>query len=440
MSKFRLQHMPVEWHEIIDEESTLPATQATLKEKATLVGRTGFMMLSVGTSAWRVRAAMNKISRVLGITCNADIGLVSIEYTCYEGDQSAGGTLSLSTTGINTHKLMYLREFEDGFADRANRYSVTQFHRILDKIGALPANYNALQLSAASAVACCAFTFLLGGGPIEMILAFFGAGTGQFVRKKLIEKHVTLIANVAAAVLSACLMYMLLMLGAEKIFRISIIHRVGYICSMLFVIPGFPLITGFLDLAKLDLRSGLERLTYAVIIIGTATLTGYVAANVTSYSPGSFEDFTCSPQFMLIMRMICSFFGVFGFSYLFNTPRKVGATAGVIGMIANTLRLTLIDFTPVPIGVAAFIGALAAGLLASLTGKFRGYPRICLTVPSIVIMVPGMFMYKAIYYLGQNDISEAGVWLAKTLLIVLALPLGLIFARIFTDTNFRKSS
>ena len=140
MSKFRLQHMPVEWHEIIDEESTLPATQATLKEKATLVGRTGFMMLSVGTSAWRVRAAMNKISRVLGITCNADIGLVSIEYTCYEGDQSAGGTLSLSTTGINTHKLMYLREFEDGFADRANRYSVTQFHRILDKIGALPAN------------------------------------------------------------------------------------------------------------------------------------------------------------------------------------------------------------------------------------------------------------------------------------------------------------
>ena len=31
---------------------------------------------------------------------------------------------------------------------------------------------------------------------------------------------------------------------------------------MLFIIPGFPFITSGIDLAKLDLRSGLERLAY----------------------------------------------------------------------------------------------------------------------------------------------------------------------------------
>lgn len=36
---------------------------------------------------------------------------------------------------------------------------------------------------------------------------------------------------------------------------------------MLFIIPGFPFITSGIDLAKLDLRSGLERLTYAIIIV-----------------------------------------------------------------------------------------------------------------------------------------------------------------------------
>ena len=58
---------------------------------------------------------------------------------------------------------------------------------------------------------------------------------------------------------SACCVYVMLIKLAEIIFNVSNIHQAGYICSMLFVIPGFPLITGGIDLAKLDLRSGLER-------------------------------------------------------------------------------------------------------------------------------------------------------------------------------------
>ena len=72
--------------------------------------------------------------------------------------------------------------------------------------------------------------------------------------------------------------------------------------------------------------------------------------------------------------------------------------------------------------------------------KWIGWPRITITVPSIVIMVPGMFMYKGIYYIALNDIATGGLWLTKAVLIVAALPLGLIFARIITDKNFRKSS
>ena len=49
-------------------------------------------------------------------------------------------------------------------------------------------------------------------------------------------------------------------------------------------------------------------------------------------------------------------------------------------------------------------------------------------------------MYKGIYYIVLNDISTGYMWLTKAFLIVLALPLGLIAARILTDNNFRKSS
>lgn len=55
-------------------------------------------------------------------------------------------------------------------------------------------------------------------------------------------------------------------------------HQEGYIGAMLFVIPGFPLITAGLDIAKLDMRSGIERLSYAVSIIVMATLVGWMVA------------------------------------------------------------------------------------------------------------------------------------------------------------------
>ena len=139
MGKFRKQHMTIKWQDMITSESTCPASQAGLKEKASLVGRVGLLMLSVGTGAWRVRASMNKIARGLGITCNADIGLLSIEYTCADKGETFTNALSINTTGVNTDKLNALESFTDGFAERADRYSVEQFHRILDKLGTMPA-------------------------------------------------------------------------------------------------------------------------------------------------------------------------------------------------------------------------------------------------------------------------------------------------------------
>ncbi|PWJ10808.1 threonine/serine ThrE exporter family protein [Ruminococcus flavefaciens] len=440
MSKFRKQHMSIDWHGVVDSESMEPAINASLSEKATLVGRIGLMMLSVGTAAWRVRASMNKLARALDITCNADIGLLSIEYTCIGNGETYTNAISLNNTGVNTDKLNELENFADGFAERVGKYSVQQFHMILDKFQDMKGNYKAWNLGLASALACCAFTFLLGGGIVEMICAFFGAGVGNFVRKKMLEKQITLFANVAIGVASACCTYVLFIKLAELLLNVSDIHQAGYICSMLFVIPGFPLITGGMDLAKLDLRSGIERVTYALLIILVATLTGWVSALIFNFHPQDFEAYQLDPLLRFAITMITSFCGVYGFSLMFNSTRKMAATAGLIGMIANTLRLELIDMAEIHVGLAAFIGALTAGLLASAIHHWIGYPRITLTVPSIVIMVPGMFMYKGIYYIALNDIATGGLWLTKAVLIVAALPLGLIFARIITDKNFRKSS
>ena len=58
-------------------------------------------------------------------------------------------------------------------------------------------------------------------------------------------------------------------------------------------------------------------------------------------------------------------------------------------------------------------------------------------MPAIVIMVPGLYFYKGIYNLGIMSLSESASWLASAILIIIALPLGLIFARILSDKSFR---
>ncbi|MCB7112325.1 threonine/serine exporter family protein, partial [Agathobacter rectalis] len=82
-----------------------PAQKANLVERSTIVGRIGIMMLACGTGAWRVRDSMNVVSQKLNMTCSADIGLVSIEYTCMDANNSYTQALSLPNTGVNTTKL-----------------------------------------------------------------------------------------------------------------------------------------------------------------------------------------------------------------------------------------------------------------------------------------------------------------------------------------------
>ena len=67
-------HMEVYWHDYASASKGNPITEAGLVEKASVIGRTGLMLLECGTGAWRVRSSMNTLSRELGVTTTADIG------------------------------------------------------------------------------------------------------------------------------------------------------------------------------------------------------------------------------------------------------------------------------------------------------------------------------------------------------------------------------
>ena len=442
-------HMQAKWHEVVTS-GDVPAVDAPLADKSTIICRTGLLALSSGTGAWRVRDTMNRVARTLGVTVHADISLLSIECTCIEGHESFSEVVSLPTTGVNTHRIWlvenYLREIET----LGRELTVHGYHELLDVIEHAKPNYAPWQLGLASGCACGAFVFLLGGGPVEMFCALCGAGLGNFVRASMGRRKIGQFSGVACGVAAACVTYLLVLMALGAFIPQAMNHVAGYIGAMLFVIPGFPLITSGLDIAKLDMRSGIERLTYAASIIALATLVGWMVAEVVGLAPDDFQPLGLSPLVTALLRLAMSFVGVFGFSMMFNSPFKMCATAGAIGMVANTLRLELVDLPKVmpwlglsagvPPEAAAFFGALCAGLLAAVVGLKTSFPRISLTVPSIVIMVPGLYMYRAIYYMCVFDTVNMLGWATRAILIVAFLPVGLGVARSLTDSRWRHTS
>ena len=341
-----------------------------------------------------------------------------------EGAAANGATAESPAAGSTKRKNRVPKEYAEHFNERSDEekakggITVRQAHERLDLIERRKPLYKPWFSGLASALACAAFVFLLGGGPYDMIGAFVGAGLGQWMRRRLFAYHlnqffVTFVCVAAAAL--ACT-------GTLRLIGIfdpvALSHDTAYIGAMLFVIPGFPLITGGLDMAKIDFPSGIQRVAYVLCIILMATLAGWAVAVMVHLHPEGFEPLGLDPWVNGLLRFVAAFVGVWGFSVLFNSPQRMCLTAALIGAITDTLRLELQDFNVAP-EMATFIGAFLAGILASAWRSsvrrgwlppHLGYPRICLTVPSIVIMVPGLYMYRAMWYLGSFQTMNALDW------------------------------
>ncbi|KFI68940.1 MAG: threonine/serine exporter family protein [Bifidobacterium merycicum] len=323
--------------------------------------------------------------------------------------------------------------------------TVRQAHERLDMIEHRKPLYSPAFAGLASACACASFVFLLGGGPFDMIGAFVGAGLGHWLRRRLFAHHLNqfFVTFVCVAVAALACTGTLRLIGLFN--PVALQHDTAYIGAMLFVIPGFPLITGGLDMAKIDFPSGVQRITYVLCIILMATLAGWMVASIVHLNPQGFEPLGLNPVVNCLLRMLFAFIGVWGFSVMFNSPQRMCLVAATIGLITDTLRLEIVD-AGVPAEAGAFIGALLAGLLASAwrsavrrgwLAPHLGYPRICLTVPSIVIMVPGLYMYQAMFHLGQFDTLNALDWAFRAFMVILCLPIGLAMARVITDKSWR---
>lgn len=403
---------------------------AMLAEKSAAVCRIGSLMLSAGTGSYRVKLCMGRVAAALGIDqLEAQVSLTEIVATTRAHGAFRTQVVEVPVPHVDADRIEELMRLS---LRAAPGTTAAEFHAELDAVVARRALYPRWLVVAGAAMACAAFAFLNNGRWMECLAAGLAAALGKFVQLSLRRFRLNPLAVVAVASFVACLTFMLLANGIALIIPGLSVEAAAFTSAILFLVPGFPLLTAALDLARFDFSSGVSRLLYTVMITVAASLGGWLVAwgfglPLTPITPPEL-----APGPLALLRAVASFAGVLGFALTFNTPLRVGLVAATIGSIANVLRLSAVD-----LGVNALAAALVAttivGLLAGWVNQRLLAPRITLSVPAVLIMIPGASTYRAMVGMINEDALAALTNFTAALGVVVCLAAGLAVARMVTD-------
>ncbi|WES62745.1 threonine/serine exporter family protein [Microbacter sp. GSS18] len=397
--------------------------------------RLGAMMLGAGASSARVRAVMSRVAVALGIDrLDIRVGMTEIVVTA----QRAGlyrTRVAEVRPAVDAMKITALKRLSH---DVTTETTVEQLQQRLDEIAAAGPRYPLLVRALAAGAACAAFAVLLNGGWADAVAVGVAAAIGQLIRMMLMrsglnEFLVVFLAAVASLVSFLGGTALLDLLGAP-----SSGHDTVLTAAVLFLVPGFPLVTGALDLARLDLAAGINRVVYAaLVLLATGTAVWAVAAIVRASATATAAPLIDEP-ILTAARLVAGFVGVLGFALLFSTPFAVAATAAAIGTVANAGRLLLTD-AHVEAGVAALAAAFTVGIIASFVSDPLRAARVTLTVPAVLIMVPGAATYQAIAATIEGDTLAAVQQAFEAVFVVVALAAGLTVARVLTEREWNRA-
>lgn len=112
----------------------------------------------------------------------------------------------------------------------------------------------------------------------------------------------------------------------------------------------------------------------------------------------------------------------------------------MIGAFINVGRLALVDELDVQTPAAVGLAALAAGLLATFAAERTRFSRVTLSVPAVVIMIPGVPLYRSLTYLNNGQMLEALQSLFTVIFTIVGIGMGLAVARMLTDKNWLTES
>src|SRR5690606_18119624 len=137
--------------------------------------------------------------------------------------------------------------------------------------------------------------------------------------------------------------YVGIVLGLEELGVADASPEAGLISPVLYLVPGFPLVTGVLDLVRMDLSAGVARLAYVTVTLLSAGVSVWAWPRVSALvNDGTTTTVRAGPR-LLALQVVASADAAAGFAMLGHDAPRAASVAAVIGGIANPARIYLVE-------------------------------------------------------------------------------------------------
>ena len=405
-----------------------------LIRRSDAVLRAGVLMLGAGTSSLRVRQLMRTVARALGLDeMQAQITFSDISLTVSRRGIFRTQVGEIAGPGVNAHRISMLHELN---ATLGESVTAAEVDSLLDRIEDTPRLYPEWLVTVWVALACASVTVLTGGGWREAAAVLPASALSFLVYRFLGRRQVNLLPTVlTAAVIATGGFTLLSALLDATLDGPSPRLAAGFVCASIYLVPGFPLVTGGLDLTRIDLNAGLPRVTYAAMVMLAITIGVWIVSRTVGISPDPVPALAGPPVLVWFALVAASFLAVTGWAAMFNSPWPMALASGVIAVVANVPRLLLLQHGFAN-HVATFVGCVIIGLACHLAGVWFKMTKIIMTVPTMLVMIPGSSALRTLIYFDQADVVQAMRNAIATVLAVIAMVAGLSAARMLTDPEW----
>lgn len=404
-----------------------------LIRRTELVMRAGLLMLGAGTSSLRVGEVMRHVGRALELdNVEARISFTDIGLTTSRDGIHRTQVAQVPGPAVNADRIAALQELT---RDLPVPSTPDEVARRLGRIAGRRPLYPTWLLTIMVALACASVTVLSSGGPHEVAAVLPASATGFWVLRRLNRARVNVLASILVAASVSCAVYVLVAWLLAATWGPSPRLAAGFVCSAIFLIPGFPLVTGGLDLGRIDLHAGIPRLVYAGLVLLAITLGLWLLTRTSGVQPDLVPPLVGPPVLLWGARVAASFFAVLGWAMMFNSPMRPALASAGIAVVCNVPRLVALDHH-VANHVATFWSCFAIGLLCALVGTLLDLEKIIMTVPTVLVSIPGSSALRSMVYFDRQDVLPAVANLVATVMVVIAMVAGLSAARMLTDPEW----
>ncbi len=427
-------------------------TEQILRHKLDLLLRTGKLLVESAADTNRIMRNMKRTAAYLGlpeehlhIHVTYDMLMVNLS----DGEHSFSKFQRCEKHGINMTTLSMVSKL----SWRAIRedYSLERYEEELERIRTRRRNYPAWLVTVCAGFACGGFCVQFGCDWMAFLYSSLAAMAGFRLRAKCLEWGMNVYVSIALAAFVSTLLAWATTFLPEG-WTSTPLHPM--LACALFIVPGVPIINFLDDMLDNYIAVGITRAVNTVLIVTAMSFGIAFFLKVSDFDLSQFQTISMTPHHSYWEYALAAAISAIGFSMIFNIPRKLLWVVAVGGMLAVCTR-NFVNLGPsnnnMGLDMGLAIGSLAGSALVSIIAikavHWFHAPNHVLTIPSVIPMIPGVLMYRAlIAFIEMNgvvgEVTAAVQFGVASALTVLCISVGVaipnIFARRYVAADRRK--